>query len=126
RLIAQAGRGSVRDALSMMEQVLAFSGSDAAEEDVASILGIARLEVFHTFMDGILGSDVDLLLRTTDRLLENGYDLYQITQAFLDYLRDLAVLASVPMPGGLLDRAAEDLPRLEAYARKAGLETLMR
>jgi DNA polymerase-3 subunit gamma/tau len=126
RLIARAGRGSVRDALSLLEQVLAFAGPEASEEDVASILGLARLEVFGAFLDGIAAPDVDLLLRTTERLLESGYDLYQITQSFLDYLRDLAVLASVPQPGGLLDRGPEEVSALQAQARRFELDTLLR
>jgi len=71
-LIARAGEGSLRDALSVLERVLAFCGSDVADEDALQVLGAVRTEVLVGFIQGIASRDAAALLASLDALVDPG------------------------------------------------------
>ncbi|MEK6608436.1 MAG: DNA polymerase III subunit gamma/tau [Myxococcota bacterium] len=103
-LIARASEGGVRDALSLLDQVVAYAGGEAVTEaQVAEVLGVADRRSLLALADAVLGRDAGRALGVLEEVFRAGHDLGRFAAAFLSHLRDLAVAASVDDPGPLLD-----------------------
>ncbi len=94
KLIAQAADGSLRDGLSILDQVSSFSGPSADEageqitvDEVEEILGIARLSSVQKFLDLLISADQVRAVGFVKDLNFQGKDLVQFTKAILEYLR---------------------------------------
>src|SRR6476620_8241466 len=74
-LIARAGDGSMRDAQSAFDQVIAFAGNTIAAEDVASVLGLVRRDVLFDLADAVARDDGAAALELAGQAVESGYDL---------------------------------------------------
>ncbi|HEX6850881.1 MAG TPA: DNA polymerase III subunit gamma/tau [Candidatus Polarisedimenticolaceae bacterium] len=106
--VARAGEGSVRDALSVLERVLAFCGSEIADEDAFSLLGSVKTEVLAGLVSALVARDAAGALRTFDEVIRAGHDLLQFWAEFVSVARDLAVLSVTPDGGELLARPADE------------------
>jgi DNA polymerase-3 subunit gamma/tau len=139
-LIARAAEGSVRDSLSLLDQVIAYHApvdntlptarrSLVGEEEitvdkVAEVLGVADRRVLFELSAAILGRDAQAALQVVDRLFESGQDLSQFAQAFLSHLRDLTVARTCADPGPLVDATEAELTELRRQAEGEGGELL--
>lgn len=94
RLIAQRGEGSVRDSLSLLDQIIAFSGREFTENDVVQTLGLADSTFFDTLAERILEGDVAGLMEALHAAAEEGRDFKLIYRDFLAYLRTLLLVRS--------------------------------
>jgi DNA polymerase III subunit gamma/tau len=117
-LVARESGGSVRDALSLLDQVIA-SGR-LSETEVASILGVADRALLTDLGRAVVGKDAGAALTVVDAAFTRGYDLPQLAQSFLAHLRDLVVVASVKDPAPLIDASATELDELRAQVATAG------
>ncbi len=103
-LIAQAAGGSMRDSLSIFDQVMAATSGKVTGLDVKSILGVVEDANLIDLLTGISkGSAEQIFSRITD-LIHYGHDLKQVYDTFTAFVRDSIVLKSVPNPSDLLDR----------------------
>jgi DNA polymerase-3 subunit gamma/tau len=126
-LIARASEGSVRDALSLLDQVIAYSVGGEAEigaARVAEVLGVADRRVLFELSRALLARDADAALTVIDRVFASGQDLSQFATAFLAHLRDLTVVRTCKDPATLLDATEAELGELREQARGAGAELL--
>ncbi|MFH1129785.1 MAG: DNA polymerase III subunit gamma/tau [Pseudomonadota bacterium] len=125
-LIARAAEGSVRDSLSLLDQVIAYSGADSkiGEDRVAEILGVADKRVHFELSQAVLQRDAKKSLDIVSRLFREGQDLSQFAQAFLFHLRDLIVVRSCEDPGPLVDATKGELEELKKQAKGEGAELL--
>jgi DNA polymerase-3 subunit gamma/tau len=110
--VARAGEGSVRDALSVLERVLAFCGSTIADDDALQVLGAVRTEVLLEFVRGIASRDAAALLSALDALVDDGHDLVQFWGEFVGVVRDLMLLRAWPQGGDALSRTPEEAKAL--------------
>ena len=94
RLIAQRGDGSVRDSLSLLDQIIAFSGREFSENDVVQTLGLADAGFFDTIAERILEGDVAGLMEALHSAAEQGRDFKLLYRDFLGYLRTLLLIRS--------------------------------
>jgi DNA polymerase-3 subunit gamma/tau len=118
-LIARAAEGSVRDALSLLDQVIAYAGTEAqpvTADRVAEVLGVADRRVLFALSAAVLERDVAAALQVIDELFTHGQDLSQFAQAFLAHLRDLVVARSCDNPAPLLDATEAELGELGRQA----------
>lgn len=134
--IARAAEGSVRDALSLFDQVYAFTGSKIEEEDVARLLGLIDRELLREATRAVFENDSPGILRMVDTLASFGADYEVFSHELLLYWRDLLVLKIDPTSEGVdllpEDRAAaaqsvaamteEDLLRLVDSLARAELD----
>jgi DNA polymerase-3 subunit gamma/tau len=93
-LIAARGEGSARDSLSLLDQVIAFSGKKFTAADVASILGVSDEKLFVEVMGLIHAGDAASLLEKMQEAAESGRDFKLLFKDFLAYARALLLLAS--------------------------------
>jgi DNA polymerase III subunit gamma/tau len=120
--VVRAGDGSVRDTLSVLEQVLAFagaesSGADAVEvtaEAVAAVLGHTPLERVIEAVDLLGTRDLAGLLGLVQGLSDDGHDLRRFTLDLVQHLRDLLVLQVAPDRPDLVDATDDRRRRLQA------------
>ncbi|MCC6747256.1 MAG: DNA polymerase III subunit gamma/tau [Deltaproteobacteria bacterium] len=125
-LIVRASEGSVRDSLSLLDQVIAYAVGeetiDAAK--VAELLGVTDRRVLFELSAALLAREADRALAVVDRLFSDGQDLSQFAQAFLAHLRDLIVVRSCREPRPLLDVTEAELEELVRQAKGDGAELL--
>jgi DNA polymerase-3 subunit gamma/tau len=107
-LIAREAQGSLRDAQSLLEQVLAAGGAAQDERTVRALLGAADRRLVLDVADGILRGDAPGCLRHLTTLYEHGYDAHRFCRDLLEHFRHLAVLAATD-DGSLL----ADVPERE-------------
>ena len=128
-LVARESGGSVRDSLSLLDQVIASVGVGAGltERGVAEILGVADRGLLTGLGRAVLAKDAETALGLVDAAFTRGYDLPQLAQAFLGHIRDLVVLGSVKDPSTLVEASGADLDELRAQAKAAptGLTELL-
>ncbi len=120
RLIARQAGGSVRDSLSLLDQVIAYVGSEKLTRGiVAEVLGVADRRVLVELAGAVLDRDPGAALRILARSADVGVDLGQLARAFLGFLRDLEVVGRVADAADLVDATTDELEEARGLARKA-------
>ncbi|MGY1672525.1 DNA polymerase III subunit gamma and tau [Geodermatophilus sp. SYSU D00710] len=128
-LVVRAGGGSVRDSLSILDQLLAGAGSEGVTyADAVGLLGVTDDALLDEAIDALAASDAPGVFRAVDRVVEAGHDPRRFATDLLDRLRDLIVLDAVPEAGGngLLDCPPDRLDLMAQQARALGSATLSR
>jgi DNA polymerase-3 subunit gamma/tau len=120
--IARAGEGSMRDALSVLERVLAFCGTEISDEEALQILGAVRTEVLVAFIRGFASRDAAALLGALDALVDEGHDLVHFWSELLGVVRDLMLLRAWPGAGAVISRAPEEAAALAEAGAALSLE----
>jgi DNA polymerase-3 subunit gamma/tau len=125
--IARAGDGSMRDAQSAFDQVIAFAGSTIAAEDVATVLGLVRRDLLLDMASAVAREDAAAVFQLTDRAVESGYDLRTVLRELGRLTRDLLVISIDPSRLADPEIAAEgEQEPLKAAAALFSHEDLMR
>jgi DNA polymerase-3 subunit gamma/tau len=126
RLVAQQAAGSVRDGLSLLDQTIAYVGSEKLTAEVtADVLGVADRQLLVGLATAALDRDPGNALRLIARAADRGVDLGQLGRSFLGFLRDLEIIASVkPAPGvelaDLIDATPEEIEEAKGLAERGG------
>jgi DNA polymerase-3 subunit gamma/tau len=115
-LVVRESGGSVRDALSLSDQLISYVGeATMTERHVAEVLGVADRALTRTLVRALAGGDAGTALGAVEAAIERGVDEVQLARAVVRYLRDLSVLQVVVDPGtrrGLIDASDEELAEL--------------
>ena len=123
KIIAQAAAGGMRDALSMLDQVVSFSGEKMTIADALLVTGSIGQDVFFQLTDALIEQDVAKALGYVEQLVEDGKDPVRLTEDFITFYRDLLVLLVAPEQTELLEIATGDDSFLE-LASKFPVDTL--
>lgn len=107
-LLARESEGSMRDAQSLLDQVLAFAGPKVEDEQILHALGIVDRSVIGELADALLARDAGRVLQLVERVYESGQDLRRFTRDVVEHFRNLAVVHA-----GAEDLLTEDLPEEE-------------
>ena len=127
RYVAKAGDGSMRDALSLLDQCIAFHlGEKLTYENVLEVLGAVDTEIFSSLLRQILARDVVSAIRTIDMLVDQGRELGQMVNDFTWYLRNLLLIQSADDMEEVLDMSADNLAALKEEAQMVEPEVLIR
>ena len=126
-LIARAGEGSMRDAQSAFDQVIAFAGSTISAEDVATVLGLVRRELLIEMVSAVAREDGPAVFQIVERAVESGYELRTVLRELGRLARDLLVVSIDPSRLNDPEIAAEgEQEQLKALAAQFSREDLMR
>lgn len=130
RYIAKTADGSMRDALSLLDQCIAFYlGQDLKYEHVLEVLGAVDTAVYAQMLEKLVQADTAGSMAQLEQLVMQGRDLGQFVSDFIWYLRNLLLIKTTDDAGGLEDIiavSAENLLQLEADAKMLDADTLMR
>src|SRR5574341_487488 len=122
--IAKAAEGSMRDAQSLLDQVVAYCGMEVRDEDVDQILGYVGVETLAQCLGALLQQDAATALHIASLLQSEGHEAAGIARALLEGLRHLIVLKTVPRPDDLIPLSEADLATLRTVAELASLEEI--
>ncbi len=127
RYVAKAADGSMRDALSLLDQCLAFyMGQELRYENVLEVLGAVDTEVFSDFFRGIVAGDAIGLIHKLEKIIIDGRDLSQFVSDFTWYLRNLMLLQSQTDASHVLEMSEENMKLLKEDAKLTDLNGVMR
>ena len=121
--IARASEGSMRDALSLLDQAVAFGGKSIRSGDLETLLGAVPHELLRTMIGAVLAQDSAAAIRVVAQLLEQGHDLKAYCAELVEHVRNLLVAAVVSTPPGpqalkgLIDVSEEELEQIAADAK---------
>lgn len=127
RYIARMADGSMRDALSLLDQCAAFYiGERLTYDHVLEVLGAVDTEVFSRLLRELLAMDVHAVIETVDELVMQGRELSQLAADFTWYLRNLLLVKSSDDMEDVLDVSTENLARLKEESGMIESDTLIR
>jgi DNA polymerase-3 subunit gamma/tau len=127
--VVRAGGGSVRDSLSVLDQLIAGSGPEGLTyESAAALLGFTDGELLDAAIDAFAAADAAGAFRAVERVVESGIDPRRFVEDLLERLRDLIVVAAVPDGGAAVLRnlPADQLERMRVQAAAFGAGALSR
>lgn len=127
RYIAKTADGSMRDALSLLDQCIAFHfGQELTYDKVLDVLGAVDTEVFSRLLRVILQGDVSGAISILEEMVVQGRELTQFVSDFAWYLRNLLLIKSSDGIEDVIDVSTENLMRLKEEAKMAENDTIMR
>ncbi len=124
-LIAGSSEGSLRDALSMLDQVISFCGRNIKLLDAEIVLGNLSEKILLELADCVIKQDGGTILTLTRTLIEEGKDINQIIKEFIKYFRDLLVIKICPSQKGLVDRIPDSVKKMENQAKNTTVPRIM-
>ena len=139
QVLAREAAGSMRDAMSLLDQVIAFSGPRVTGNDVTRVLGVADRKILHELTGALVAGDAATCLGVVERLAQQGFDLPHVAKDVLGHLRNLVVAKVCATPGReasgapaapslreLLDLADEEISEVVDLASRAEADDLSR
>ena len=127
RYIAKAADGSMRDALSLLDQCIAFYlGEKLTYEKVLENLGAVDTDIFSGLLRKILRQDTAGAVKTLEEIILQGKEMGQFVTDFIWYLRNLLLIGSTEHPEDAVDVSAENLEKMKEESTMMDAETLMR
>lgn len=127
RYIAKAADGSMRDALSLLDQCIAFyMGQKLTYDNVLEVLGAVDTEVFSRLLRKVISRDVSGVLDVVDDLVMQGRELTQLAADFTWYLRNLLLVKTSDNIEDVLDVSTENLAQLKEEAQMTETDMLFR
>ena len=116
--IARQTEGSVRDALSLLDQASVLGAGEIGEDIVLSLIGSGRSDVQYALGDAVAVGDAKGVFELVSRLVQEGQDLRHVTNEVLSHFRNLLLVKTAPGQHDLLDATDEEAERLTAQAAK--------
>ena len=126
-LLARAGDGSMRDAQSAFDQVIAFAGTTITADDVTTVLGLVRRDLLMDIAEAVTREDGAAVFELAARAVESGYDMRHVIRELARLNRDLLVVGLDPSRLNDPEIAAEgERERIRTLAAQFSSEDLMR
>jgi DNA polymerase-3 subunit gamma/tau len=125
-LVAREAEGSLRDAQSLLEQVLTVAGASADDATVREVLGAADRRLVVAVADAILAGDAGACVRHLAELHAHGYDAQRFCRDLLDHFRNLAILRTTADGTLLADLPDAEADVLAAQAERRSADDLQR
>jgi len=125
-LIARAAEGSMRDAQSALDQVIAFAGNTITAEDVSTVLGLVGRDLLFNLVGAVVAEDAPAAFALADRAVASGHDLRLVVRELTRVVRDLMIVSVDPSRAGDGELAEGERERLTELASRFSREDLMR
>ncbi len=122
-IVREAG-GSVRDGLSLLDQIFSFGGEEITDEDVIQVLGLVDSRVISSLAAAVLSGDLASGFRILDDVSAYGVDLKRLSNDLLYYFRALLICGISREPEKLLDVADQELEEMRETSARYTVETL--
>ena len=123
KIIAQAAAGGMRDALSLLDQVVSFGGDEMSLEDALLVTGSISQDMFYDIAEALIAKDIGQALTLLERLVRDGKDPVRLVEDFITFFRDLLLIQTAPDLHDMLELASHE-PRFEELAKQFEPATL--
>ncbi len=124
--IAREADGSMRDAQTLLDQVIAWGGSQVADDQVAQVLDLIDRRVLMGILDAVTSGDAARALEACGQAASTGVDAKRLAENLVGLLRDLVVLRIAPDAPQLVEGSAEEVAELRALASRSDVARLRR
>src|SRR5687767_14050539 len=125
-LIARAAEGSMRDAQSALDQVMAFAGQTITVDEVSAVLGLVGRDLLFGLIQAVIAEDGPGAFALADRAVESGHDLKLVCRELSRVVRDMMLLSVDPVRAGQGELADDERERLTELGKHFSREDLMR
>ncbi len=122
-MIARAADGSMRDALTLLDQAYSFSDS-ITEQELQSLLGLPEIDIIHNLSKTILNGNISETLMIIKEVTDRGNDLRQLTKELVEHFRNIAIVKVSDDAGALLEFSEDEIEKYTQYASKVTIEQL--
>lgn len=127
RYVAKVADGSMRDALSLLDQCISYYlGQKLTYDKVLEVLGAVDVEIFNQLMEYIADNNTMEALKVIDEIIWQGRELSQFVTDFTWYMRNLLLIKSSDVVGDQLDISAENMDSMRHIADNVDINALMR
>lgn len=123
KVIAQAAAGGMRDALSLLDQVVSFSGDQLQLEDALLVTGSIGQDVFYTMTEALRDRNIAYVMEQLDALVADGKDPLRLSEDFITFFRDLLLMQTSAELHDLMELITPE-PKFEELAKSFAQETL--
>jgi DNA polymerase-3 subunit gamma/tau len=124
RIIARESEGSMRDAQSLLDQVISYGGKEIGDEDIIEVLGLIDQKILSETMEAIADRDGERCVGIVEHIYHYGYDIQRFCQDLLHMLRNLILIKVSKHPEGLMELPQEELEALKKQAERFSFEQL--
>ncbi|UCF72864.1 MAG: DNA polymerase III subunit gamma/tau [Deltaproteobacteria bacterium] len=124
-VIAREAGGSLRDAESLLDQVVSFTGPNVEDDHITSVLGLIDRDLIYKTSQAIIGGDSKLCLEIIDQVYNYGYDIKVFYREIMGQFRNLIVSLISQEPSQIMDLPDNELKETKKQAKHAGLERLL-
>lgn len=121
-LIAKKADGSLRDSLSLMDQILSLGKEKITKDDVLQVFGIVDIDFYHTLTKNIIENDNKKVIENFHNIVAEGNDINEITLGFIEYLRNILMLKIGISPEEV---HPDNLPQLTEFSKDFSEENLL-
>ncbi|MDP9907471.1 DNA polymerase III subunit gamma and tau [Arthrobacter bambusae] len=128
-LVIRAGGGSVRDSLSVLDQLMAGAGPNGLDYELAvALLGYTHASLLDDVVEAIAASDSATVFRAVDRVIQTGHDPRRFVEDLLERFRDLIIVQAMPESAQAILRGmpADQIARMRSQANNLGAAELSR
>jgi DNA polymerase-3 subunit gamma/tau len=125
-LVARAAEGSMRDAQSALDQVMAFAGQSITVDEVSTVLGLVGRDSLFELIGAVVAEDGPRAFAAADRVVESGHDLKLVCRELSRVVRDMMVLSVDPARADAGELAEEERAQIAALSAHFSREDLMR
>jgi DNA polymerase III subunit gamma/tau len=125
-LVAREAAGSMRDAMSLLDQAIAWGGEKLIGEEVAKVLGVASRGALQELASALVNGDAEQCLHIAGQLVEQGYEVSTLARDTLSHLRDLVVAKICKDPGNLLDLSDHERGLVQELSKATDADDLVR
>ena len=124
RIISQEAGGSMRDALSLLDQILSFSEGTITRDIVISLLGVIDREFIFDFSQAVLNGDIPEVLNLLETGYENGLDLKRLYGSLVEHFRNLLVVKISKNAQKLVDLPLHEIDRMQQAVKSVSVSSL--
>jgi DNA polymerase-3 subunit gamma/tau len=122
--IAQESEGSLRDAQSLLDQVISYGGKDIRDEDLVTVLGLIDRKLLYDTIEAISERNAERCMEIVEHIYHYGYDLQHFCRELLQYFRNLILMKVSQKPEGLMEILKEEFEILKKQAERFQFDQL--
>ena len=126
KLMAEAADGSLRDAETLLDMVVSFSGSQVKDKETEEVLGVINRSLIENLTRAILNGQSEAVFSQIETLVSSGIDLKHFYNGLIDYFRNLLLVKIVTDPAKLLYYSPDEINHLKELGQKQQPEDLLR
>ena len=125
KLIARNSDGSMRDALSLLDQCISYKEGELKYEDTLDILGIANTDILFKLVDNIIDRELEKALFNIDDIIQNGKDINQFIKDLIYHFRNLLIVKTSHNPMEIIDMEGETIERYREQSKKMSIDYIL-
>jgi DNA polymerase III subunit gamma/tau len=125
-LIARMSDGSMRDALSILDQAISMGTGKVEYDELIDMLGLVTNEYLLKLVDSLIDKDVEKSMKLVDETIFNGKDVFTLTRDIITHFRNLMMVKLSQKPEEIVDMSLENIALLKAQGSKIRIEEIMR